>query len=267
MRRRRINTILFILILISCGFFGTRYYLEKNNISINLDSIFKNSEKKISMDNKSSAQEKKPEVTVQSPPAQTPPASQQNTSSEENKVLFYEYKLSDGKSLKVEYADNQGKREFKGIKSDNQIPSYDISEDKSRIVFEDNVSKDIIVMDSQGNAKKADYDFYKSKSTGVTITKVNVYKYYPQYIWAAKPHFVPDGGVVFISHLPFVKNYGVLYLWSVGTNGQMRMVGSLGTKDINAVTYEGYTSDGKSLKIKSGSNSFYFTPGHFQLVK
>lgn len=254
MKRRKINITLFVLILISAGYFGVRYYLDINNININFISKMSKGKK---------AEEKKEEEKKVTPPAVNKPEETPTDTPVEVKTSFYEYKSPSGQIYKIEYTETSSLKEIVGIKSEAAVPSYDISTDKKSIVFDDLSSGDIIIMDSTGAAKKINYDTYNSKSSGILIKKDEVLKRHPNYIWAAKPHFTSDGGVVFITNLPYIKNIDSLYLWCIRKNGSMKMAGKL-IGDINKISYEDITASG-ALKINVNNTIYYFIPGENEL--
>lgn len=251
MKRRRINITLFILIVISASFFGIRYYLDKNNINIAFkipwSKITTGENKKDKSENNN---EKKEEV----------PKPEKTDEEEKNNIAFFEYKALDGSIYKIEY--NKSIRQITGIKSDASIPLFDISKDNTKIVFEDRLAGDIIVMDIDGAYKKINSDSYNSKSTGIVIRKDEMIKRDPKYIWAAKPHFTMDGGVVFVSRLPYIQGES-LYLWYIGTNGNMRLIGKI-TDNMDNITYEGFTED-NALRINIDNSVYYLPLGVYQL--
>lgn len=255
MKRRRINIILFVLIIISASFFGIRHYLDKNNINFAIKipwsklTIHKNKKDNTKDKNKIESPEKKKEEP-------------KNTEEEKN-IGYFEYKALDGSIYKIEYDNSSSLKQITDIKSDALIPVFDISKDKTKIVFEDRKAGDIIVMDTNGVSKKINVDSYTSKS-GIVIRKDNMMKKDPQYIWTAKPHFTMDGGVVYVSRLPYISQNG-FYLWYIGANGSLRFIGKL-SDSIDNITYDGFNED-NALKIKADNTVYYLPLGGYKLKK
>lgn len=255
-KRRRINIILFVLIIISASFFGIRYYLDKNNINFALkipwSKITINKNKKDNDKDKNKVDST--EIKKEEP---------KDTKDEKNNIGYFEYRAIDGSIYKIEYDNSSAEKQITDIKSDGLVPFFDISKDKNRIVFEDRKAGDIIVMDRNGAAKKINVDSYTSKS-GIVIRKDNMMKKDPQYIWTAKPHFTMDGGVVYVSRLPYISKNG-FYLWYVGANGGLRFIGRL-SDSIDNITYDGFTED-NALKIKVDNSVYYLPLGGYRLKK
>lgn len=256
MKRRRINITLFVLIIISASFFGIRYYLNKNNINFAL----KIPRSKITID-KNKKDDSKDKNKIDSSGKRN--EEHKDTEEEKKNIGFFEYKALDGSIYKIEYDNSSDAKQIIGMKSDALIPVFDISKDKTRIVFEDRAAGDIIIMDTNGVYKKINVDSYTSKS-GIVIKKENMMKRDPQYIWTAKPHFTMDGGVVYVSRLPYISKNG-FYLWYIGTNGSLRFIGKL-AESIDNITYEGFTED-NALEIKADNSIYYLPLGAYRLKK
>ena len=263
MRKRKkmaiINTILVILILISAAYFGGSYYFDKRGID--LTSIFKSITENIG---------KKQTIPNENDKTQPTPDSQSSSDDkskqpEEKTNSYYEYKSTDGEIYKLEYTEILGNKEFTGVKNEAAEIQFDISVDKKKIVFS-SLSGDVVVADDQGVIKKINSDSYRSKSAGITIEKKTTLQYYPEYIWAAKPHFTLDNRVVYITYLPYLKDANTFYMWVLSIDGlSNRMVGKL-TNDINKIVYDGFSTDG-ALRIKVNENIMYLPAGGYSLTK
>ncbi|SKA90075.1 hypothetical protein SAMN05443428_11032 [Caloramator quimbayensis] len=260
MKRRRINIILIILILISAAYFGGKYYLNKNNINININ-IFKNrktTEKK--------AENQKSNVNIDNTKNTEVPNKNTNTSLENEKILSYEYKTANGLVLKIDYKVKGDLKEFLKLEDASSQTFYDISEDKKYIIFDDITSNDIILADINGNFKKLTKTNYKSTSTNQTYEKDKILSSNPQYVWSRKPHFTKDGRIVYISQLPYFRRQGEFYLWVVKFDGSgHKKVGLIGN-DLNGITYDGYDSEG-NIRIKSQNAIYYLKKGAYSLSK
>jgi hypothetical protein len=244
MRRRRINIILVILIIISAGFFGIRYYLQGKNIDF-LDNIFKKTE--------TGQKDPAPEATPTAEPTVTPT----ETPKQENS---YKYTSSNGESYEISYETTDVGIAFKGIKSSYQDLGYDISQDKQYIVFEDRAAADIMLMSADGKAIKINPSSYYSKTSSVLIKKEDMLAKLQNYIWSARPHFTSDNRVVFLTDIPYLYDDGKLYMWTVSISGQLgSLIGGFETKDRTAITYEGYREDG-SLIISFNNITYYYKP-------
>jgi hypothetical protein len=254
-----INTILVILILISAAYFGGNYYFDKKGID--LANIFKSFTESI---------EKKQTVPNENnnvkPSTDTPSNSNDQSKQPEEKInAYYEYKSADGKIYKLEYTETLGNKEYTGVKNDSVEIQFDISGDKKKIVF-CSLSGDVVVGDDKGVIKKINSDSYRSKSAGITIEKGTTLQYYPEYIWASKPHFTSDNRVVYITYLPYLKGANNFYMWVLNIDGSTnRMVGKL-TNDINKIVYDGFSTDG-ALRIKVNENILYLPVGGYSFTK
>jgi hypothetical protein len=255
-KMRIINTILFILIIISAIYYGREYFNYDFNINFGRTNTNKTADKKdVPKDN----------IPAQKNDAATNTSNNDSSKTAENSSGFYEYKSPDGKVYEIDYAESGGIKDIIGIKETSGTVLFDISTDKKKIVF-CNSTGDVIVGDDKGTFKKVNSDSYKSKSAGVTILKQNVLKNNPQYIWAAKPQFTSDNRIVFLSYLPYINGANTFYLWAVNIDGgSMRMVGKL-SNDINKISYEGNSND-KALRIKSDGVMYYLRTGAYGLVK
>ncbi|TDT58423.1 hypothetical protein [Fonticella tunisiensis] len=255
MRRRRINIILIVLILISAVFFGVKYYIS-NDIKFLKGEKAADIQKGQKNDNKQApdkSQDNKSQANLQNPGNEQKQAEGKN-------ISYYEYKTAEGGTIKVEYTVQADRKEIIGLKEDNSTVSFDISPDKQRIVFEDKASGDIVLGDVNNTFIKIQLKEYISKASGVVIKQESTVKNKPWHIWAQKPHFTSDGRVVYVSHLPFVKKGNNLYLWTVNMDGTgHKFLGKLGY-NINNISYDGFDEKG-GLKIKDGDKSYYLAPG------
>jgi hypothetical protein len=257
MKRRRINMILFILIIICASYFGAKYYMDKRGIV-----LFK-SKPKVT-DQKNNNENSKVTIT---PTKAAEQGSSQNVSVTPTPGEYFEYKLSDGKSCRAEYNKAAGNLQFTGLNTDGGDVFFDISADKSYIVFEDIKGGNIILCNSSGTFKVINPAVYKSKSTGKVIDKVETMKAKPEYNWARKPHFTTDNKVIYISDLPYLKSQGNLYIWTLTFDGGLnKMSGQLPTTDISKVSYGSFDTTGR-LPIVVNGTAFYLAPGSYTLVK
>lgn len=263
MRKRKkmtlVNIILVILILISAAYFGGNYYLERKGID--LGSIFKS----VTKDNKGKQnitdKSNKPEPNT----VTTNPGNNDSKQPEEKTNAYYEYKAMDGKVYRLEYTEISGNKEFTGVKSEAGEVQFDISSDGKKILF-CSQSGDVVLGDDKGVIKKINSDSYRSKSAGITIEKQTTMQYYPEYVWAAKPHFTSDNRVVYISYLPYLKGANTFYMWVLSIDGKsQRMAGKL-TNDISKIAYDGFSSDG-ALRIKVSDTVLYLPAGGYSLTK
>lgn len=256
-KRRKLNITLIILIIISAAYFGIKFYMNKNNIKISIFEKKKASQSEVTKTNTNSS--KTAAKTKVNTKANT------NNSSSAQKSS-YEYKMQDGKTLKLEYAVSDSQKQFVDLVDESGTASYDISSDKQFIVFDDRQSNDIILCDINGNFKKVTDPDYTSKSTGNTYKKDEILKYNTSYIWAAKPHFTNDKRIVYVSSLPYFKKAGQLYLWVMSIDGTgNRKIGQL-NDNLSTIQYPGYDSDG-NLKIAVDGTTYYLKNGQYNLVQ
>jgi hypothetical protein len=261
MRRRKINAILAILVIASGAFFGVKYYLNKNNIS-----FFKMNKPPITNGEKEQSGKSENQNKAVTPPVKNNESTSNNTLPQEQASQFLSYTTSDGKVYKIEYTVNNGVKEITALKGDLSNIFFNISTDKKKIVFEEQSTGHIISGDTEGSFKKISRDNYVTKSTGKTLTKQTIINANPWFIWSVKPNFTPEGKVVYISHLPYIKVNGDLYLWIANPDGTGHAkIGAVG-KDIKAISYGGIDPNGR-LIIKSGSLTYYFSSQNNRLSK
>lgn len=260
MRRRKINIILTILIIISAAYFGGKYYIDKNNLNI---TLFKG---KKTADN-TPKDSKKAEPQKEKPQEQQPQQAEQPKDSQppaENKASVIEYKSPDGRIYNIEVISNGVAKEISGLKEESGTVKYDISSDKQSIAFEDKSLNDIIIGKTDGSFTKISRDSYKTVSTKKVLSKEGILKTYPNFIWAQKPKFTSDGRVVYISDLPYIKNDNDLYIWTVNIDGSNhKRVGEF-TGNIDSVSYDG-TAEDNSLKIKINNQSYVLPQGSYKV--
>ena len=239
--------------------------LNKKNIKMpNIASYFKLENRNEKPNDKTTDNEENNKNNAEN---QTESDKKQETKVEEKQELFYEYKLSDGSSLKVLYEENSGEKTFKGFKDDKGAISYDISPNKQHIIFEDKASNSIILGDISGNFKNVDMPSYYSKTADTKLVKENILANNPWYVWSAMPHFISEDRFVYISHLPYIIKDGKLAVWSGKIDGsQYKMAGQLDTSNLSDIKYDGFDDDGR-LKILSGSTAYYISPETLNLKK
>lgn len=266
MKRRKVNLTLFVLILIFAGFFGIRYYLDKNNINIALKMPWHNASVKDKISGeKDTDKDKKNDASTSKSDTDKNATVQPTQPTEKIEAKYYEYKNAAGKIIKIQYNQSLLGSEISGIQSEGEEIFSDISTDKKKIVFEDKSDGSIVLTDSSGISKKISPDTYKSKTTGVVIKKDITLKNNPAYVWATKPHFTSDGGVVYITQLPYIKGTD-LYMWYIRTDGSMKMVGKLNSSDLQKISYDGFNESG-ALKINVDGVVYYFVPGEYKLKR
>jgi hypothetical protein len=263
MKRRRINLILFILVIISASFFGAQYYLKQHNTSL-IKMIWpeKSFNSKSKSNNKENIAVKNNNTAPQ--PSEVKQNTQQPTPQQNNVIQSYEYKAVDGTIYKIEYSVINGNNQIISLKENSNLAFYNISSDKSKIVFEDKSSGHIILGDNQGKFIKISRDNYTTKSTGKTLTREAIVKANSWFVWSVKPYFTSDNRIAYVSHLPYIKKDGNFYIWTVNIDGSgHRKIGQLG-KDLNSISYNGYDANGR-LIIKDGSKLYYINKGGYAL--
>ncbi|SEF84523.1 hypothetical protein SAMN05660865_01164 [Caloramator fervidus] len=237
MRRRRINMILFILLIISIiYFFGDKFF----NINFLKGIKFGNQNEK-----KSSSLVKK---------------DLKNDYKTENSVNIIKYKKEDGSFIQI-YVD---KDKIVDIKDPSGNTNFDISDDKTFVVFDDIKSGKIIMFDTV-NFTEISKDYYRSPKLGKIFYRKDILKSNPNYIWAAKPYILSDKKVIFISQLPYFKKNSQLYLWILDLKTKnSKRISSLSIKDVNSVEYIPYS---EGLKIKIENNIYVLKKGSYRLIK
>lgn len=261
MKRRRLNLILFILLIISAAFFGGKYYLNNKNID-----LFKGRDPLKFIENKVEKQKNnKQNVSNATPKGQS--NNPQKNQSKTTNISSFDYKTLTGKIYKIQYTISNGVKQITNLIEDTKTVQFDISQDRQKIVFEDKDSGYIMLWDVNGRLLRISRDSYKTKSTGKVLTMESVTRANPWFIWAQKPHFTTDGRVVYISHLPYIKVNGNLYVWSVNLDGSGHTkLGQLSNqdKDIKKISYAGFDSTG-NLMIKSQGRIYYVNKGSYEL--
>jgi hypothetical protein len=258
MKRRRVNIVLFILIVIFGVFFGVRYFMGGDG-----GSLFKNIYNAVIP----KSTDKNIEPPAKENDSEKPQAETQENDAQEDQELYYEYKSADGRIYTIEYIIKDGIKTITGFDDSRSGATYDISPDSKSIVFDDIASDDIMLMNSEGQIKKISPDSYKSKSANILIQKQQVLKTKPAYIWARKPHFTSDGRIVYLTDLPYLTQDGKLFLWNASASGGMtKMAGEFATQDIDKITYEGFDESGK-LKIGFNSKLYYLAPNSYKVTK
>ncbi|KRQ86145.1 hypothetical protein ABG79_02084 [Caloramator mitchellensis] len=252
MRRRRVNLMLFILLIISIFyFFGDRIFALMN-INIKIPKIsfnFPKIEKK--------AEEKKQENNSNQPSNQTVP---------EDRVEYkkVEYTKADGKIIEI-LIDASTNKIFK-LNDTSERTNYVIDKSKDFIVFDDIKAGQILMCDVNGNIAEISQDYYRSKSLNKNLYRKDILKYKPEYIWAAKPFITNDNRVIYISQLPYFKSTAEFYLWSYDLNKkETKRIGTLGTDKLELIEYMGY--EGTNLKIKVGNAIYKLSIGSNKLSK
>lgn len=263
MKRRRINLILFILVIISASFFGAQYYFKQHNITlINMKwpgNIFKSKNEGSNKENITAKNN-----STAPAPSDVKQSTQQAVPQQSSVIQSYDYRAADGTIYKIEYNLINGSKHIVALKEGTNSVFYNISSDKSKIVFEDKASGHIIVADNQGKFTKISKDTYTTKSTGKTLTREAILKANSWFVWADKPYFTMDNRIAYVSHLPYIKQDGNFYVWTVNIDGTgHKKVGQLG-KDLNSISYDGYDSSGR-LIIKDGSKLYYINKGSYVL--
>lgn len=272
LKRRRINTTLFILLIVSIGFFGGKYYLDQHNISLISSTRNNKIVQKVSNSNLWSQLRskfiKKKTIAVKPAPIKAPviPIKPIETKPQISKIKTFEYVSKSGEKYNVEYEELNSIVIIKGLKDDTNTSNFDISKDNSSITFDVKADNNIMICDSKGNFKVISRGSYKTISTRKVFTKESIIARYKGYIWAAKPHFTLDGRVIYVSRLPFIRQDNTLYVWSMNIDGSNnKNLFKLG-RDINMLSYEGYDNTGR-LKVKISGVEYYLAKGSYMLVK
>lgn len=251
MKRRKLNVVLLVLILISMAFYGGRYYLKKNNIKLFDYKKFQVKNKVKEKDNVVKKEEKKV-------PPKVNDKNNNVTNAQNTQAQFYVYKRKDSKEVNINYTVNGTIKEITGITDVSNEVTYDISQDKQRIVFDDNSAGTIVMADANGTFSTISREEYVSKSSGDVYKKDNVIARNPWFIWATKPHFTTEGNVVYLSHLPYIKKNGNLYLWVVKPDGTGHKKVTKLNSDITKIIYGNFNENG-NLEITSGDKTYFIS--------
>ncbi|MEF9935634.1 MAG: hypothetical protein RR898_10295 [Clostridium sp.] len=241
MKRRKINIILFILLLVCMAFFGGLYYLKKNNISImpdfisNIGSSLNNKEEKPKKEDKVESNVKEPVASV----------------------LVYEYKAKDSTTLNIEYSKSEGKNEFKGIKGLVEGVDFSISKDKQKIVFVDKGDQSLILYNIDGTLRDITKESVSYK-TGKKLTR-SILETKKDFIWNAMPQFTADGSIVYLSDMPNQRPGAGLTIWRVSPESPDKHTKTLKVPgDIASLKFEGFDEKG-ILKLNTVEGYLYIS--------
>jgi hypothetical protein len=279
LKKRRINTFLFVLLIICIAFFGGKYYLSRHEVTainnfknskilrkltdLNLWSKIKGEFSKF---DKPVVKQKPPKAVVVPvlPPTKTVTTQGGVTAL---KVTYeYSYLTKAGKKIIIKYERQASKVTFIGLNAEDNNSDYDISKEKNAIVFDIKNESSIISCDSKGKFTVLSRGFYTTSKTHKKIMKETVMASYKNYIWAAKPHFTLDGRVTYISRLPYIRNNNTLYLWTVKLDGTNHKKIYMLNEDINKISYAGFDNTNR-LIVKVDNTKFYLDNGSYTLVK
>lgn len=247
MKRRKLNVILFLLLLVCIGFFGGRYLLKNNNVKIFPDF---SSQKQGAV--------KKDENKVENKSNDVKQGESNKTPSKSPSVLEYTYTLKNNKQIKLEYTVNGENKEFKGFKDENlDSIEYDISPNKKNVVFVDKADQSLIMGDIDGKF----IDITKPNvtySSGKKLTR-KILETKQDYIWNAKPKFTSEGNIVYISNMPNSKPDTTLTLWvtKASADSTHKKVTKL-SSDISIHNFEGFDAEGR-LKLKTDDGYVYIS--------
>lgn len=249
MKRRRLNIILILLIILCIGFFGGKYILNKKNINLLPDFTSKKQSepKKNEKTNKKTSEEKKEETSSAN-------------------VLEYTYTLKNNKPLKVEYTVQGDKKEIKAFKNENlESIEYAISPNKQNAVFVDKTDQSLILVDVNGNftnitKPNISYNNGKKLTRKILETKQD-------YIWNAKPQFTSEGNIVYISDMPNSKPGLGYTLWTTkpSKDSSHKKVTKL-NKDLESNVFEGFDENGR-LKLKTNDEYIYISSDGYSVEK
>lgn len=255
-KRRRLNIILFLLLLVCLAFFGGRYLLKKNNVD-----IFKNftsaNQGEVNKSETKTDDNKSEEKNVEEKKAEESPSSS---------VGEYTYTLKNNKVLKLEYTISGENKEIKGFKDENlDSIEYSISTDKKKAVFVDKSDQSLILADVDGNFT----DITKSSvnySNGKKLTR-KVLETKKDYIWNGKPQFTSEGNIVYLSDMPNSKEGSSLTLWAVKPNAKSNhsKVTKV-SKDISLHNFEGFDEEGR-LKLNTPDGYIYISKDGYKAEK
>lgn len=273
-KKRKLNIVLFILLIISISFFGGKYYLRKHDVPIitnivnsrivqsvsNFDWI---SQIKNRFAKKENVQPTKPVVKKNNVPVVVKKVPSVVI---DKKIYEYPYLAKDGEKYAVQYQKNNSKVVIIGLKDASNTSEYSVLSNKSMIVFDIKSESSLILCDNLGNFKVLSAPFYKTKSTHKILTKEAVMSSYPGFIWAQKPCFTMDGRVIYVSRLPYIRADKTLYLWCINIDGSVNKKIAMLNKDINKVSFNGF-DDKKRLKVTVEGTQYYIDNGSYMLRK
>lgn len=245
MKRRKLNIILILLIILCIAFFGGKYILNKKNINIlpNFTSK-KQSEPKKSENPK---EEKKEDAPLAN-------------------VLEYTYTLKNNKPLTIEYTVQGDNKQLKGFKNENlETVEYDIAPNKQNAVFVDKTDQSLILVDINGNFTNITkpniiYNTGKKLTRKILDTKQD-------YVWNAKPKFTSEGNIVYISDMLNSKPGLGYTLWTTKPlkDSSHKKVAKL-NKDLESNVFEGFDESGR-LKLKTNDGYIYISKDGYNVEK
>lgn len=253
MKRRRLNIILFLLLLLCIAIFGGRYLLKINNINIFSSSGSKSDTKKDgNINSDTNKGDKVGENNVTSDPSTT--------------TKEYTYTLKNNKIIKIEYTENGADKQIKEFKNENlDSIEYDISPDKKRALFVDKADSSLIVLNSDGNfidITKQSVNYSKKRSLTRKVLEND-----SNYVWNGKPHFTSDGNIVYLSDMPNSKSGYLLTIWSTTPEeGAAHVKVGKASRDISVHNFEGFDEVGR-LKLNTPDGTIYISKDGYKVEK
>jgi hypothetical protein len=166
----------------------------------------------------------------------------------------FEFKLSDGKTLKAVYEVSGTEKKFKYVSPVESKVYYDVSPSGKNMVVFDGANQSIKLIDLNGNIQDITNLIYKTTS-GTKINRDNVLKTNAKYIWCQSPKFIDDNTVAYISQLPWL-NKTPKYIWKVNINTKVHnLVKGIQGNDVKFISLES-----KGLKLIVDGKTVYIKP-------
>ena len=128
-----------------------------------------------------------------------------------------DFKVSDGKILKVEYEEVNGKIQLKTVKDIPAGIEYNISPSKELILVLDE-KQNMQTMNTKGEVKNITKTSYKAPN-GEVFNKDTVQTTYKDYLWHKTPKFINNEKIVYKTNMPYFGIDINQYLWVVNIDG------------------------------------------------
>lgn len=256
MRRRRINIILIVLIIVFASFFYLQYKLDKKGIK--LINIKINSNKKIEQPIKNTQNQNREDKSANT---QT---QQNNNDKPKIETKEYVYTSPTQKIFKIKFNDENNQKKFVGVEAEGLQVDFDISQDGTKIVFDDKENQNIIVYNIDGSKQDVTIQKYVTRTSGFVFEKQKILSHKKDFIWSIKPHFTSDDKIVFLTRIPYYGSKRGLFLWYSNYNG-MNFV-NLGELAMTPedIKYEGFDEKG-ALLINSQGKVYKLEKGSFRI--
>ncbi|WP_315121417.1 hypothetical protein [uncultured Clostridium sp.] len=215
MKKRRIRIIVtflaILLIVVGAWFYrgvDIKSILSKNKI--NTEKNKEESKNTLTTDNTEKDKENKDSKDNKDNNSKDNNENKEETKKEEG----YDFKLSDGESVKIIYETNDKDKKFKYIYPLDSKVIYDISPSAKLMTIYDSKVQRIYRINIEGKVVDITNARYTSTSGEFSITREEQLNANPNYIWCSSPKFIDEDNIAYVTQLPWL-NKDKQYIWIV----------------------------------------------------